>query len=110
MTDDPARELSEQRLPGEAFLDGAGRMRRTCAHCGSVIPYATHASRRYCDAKCRRAECAKRRHADPAKLRADRQASREANRRAYRTLEGRERILAANRRYRERKKEKAGRA
>lgn len=110
MSDGPAREFPEHRLPGEAFLDGAGRLRRTCAHCGILIPYATYATRRYCGAKCRRAASAKRRHADPAKLRADRRASREANRRAYRTPEGRERILAANRRYRERKKKEAERA
>lgn len=97
-------------FPGEAFLDGGGRLRRACAHCGSVVPYATHGSRRYCAARCRNAAATKRRHADPKKLEADRRSSRDANRRAYRTAEGRERILEANRRYRLRKKAGAKRA
>lgn len=97
-------------FPGEAFLDGGGRLRRACAHCGSVIPYATHGSRRYCTARCCNAAATKRRHADPKKLEADRRSSRDANRRAYRTAEGRERILEANRRYRLRKKAGAKRA
>lgn len=92
------------------MLDSAGdRPRRTCAHCGAVIPYGTFGGRKYCGVRCRGAANTKRRHADPEKLKADRRASREANRRAYRTPEGRERILAANRRYRKRRKE-AGRA
>ena len=108
MTDDPANEKFPDRSPGEAFCDPAGRLRRMCAHCGSAIPYGTFGGRRYCTIKCRKAAATKRRHADPEKLAADRMASRQANRRAYRTQEGRERILAANRRYRARRKE-AGR-
>ena len=111
MTDgQSSKEAPPNCLPGEAFLDAAGRLRRACAHCGAAIPYATYASRRYCGARCRNAAAAKRRHADPAKLEADRRASRGANRRAYRTPEGRERILEANRRYRMRKRTGAKRA
>ena len=88
------------------MLDSAGdRPRRTCVHCGAVIPYEAFSGRRYCRVKCRKAAATKRRHADPAKLEADRRASREANRRAYRTPEGRERILASNRRSRKRRVE-----
>ena len=104
MTDGQSSKAPPNCLPGEAFLDAAGRLRRTCAHCGAAIQYATYASRRYCGARCRNAAATKRRHADPEKLEADRRASRDANRRAYRTPEGRERILAANRRYRARKR------
>ena len=111
MTDGQGGKAPPNCLPGEAFLDAAGRLRRTCAHCGNVIPYATYASRRYCCKRCRHAAATKRRHADPKKLEADRRSSREANRRAYRTAEGRERILEANRRYRARKRtEEAKRA
>lgn len=98
------------RLPGEVFVDGGGRTRRMCRHCGAVIPYGTHGGRRYCGPKCRRSAATKRRHADPENLAHDRRMSREANRRAYRTPEGRERILEANRRWRKRKKEEARRA
>ena len=107
MTGNTWREEFPDRLPGEVFVDGGGRTRRMCRHCGAVIPYGTHGGRRYCESKCRSAAARKRRHADPANLAHDRMMSREANRRAYRTAEGRERILAANRRYRRRKKEEA---
>ena len=105
MTDDPTPTEFSDSPPGETFTDAAGRLRRTCAHCGLVIPYGTSGGRRYCGVRCRGAANTKRRHADPAKLEADRRASREANRRAYRTPEGRERILASNRRSRLRRKE-----
>ena len=110
MTGITRREEFPDRLPGEVFPDAAGRTRRMCRHCGAVIPYGTHGGRQYCGAKCRSAAARKRRHTDPANLAHDRMMSREANRRAYRTPEGRERILAANRRYRRRKKEEAERA
>ena len=110
MTGLPAGEEFRDRRPGEVFLDAADRTRRMCRHCGAAIPYGTHGGRRYCAPKCQKAAATQRRHTDPANLAHDRMMSREANRRAYRTPEGRERILAANRRYRRRKKEEAERA
>ena len=41
--------------PGEEFFDAAGRLRRTCAHCGAVIPYGTFGVRRYCGKRCKKA-------------------------------------------------------
>ena len=91
------------KLPGDVFIDGGGRLRRTCRHCGDVIPYGVFGGRRYCTTRCSNAAARKRRHADPAKLEADRRAAREANRRAYGTPEGRARIQASQRRWREKK-------
>ena len=92
------------RAPGEAFVDAAGRLRRSCRRCGNAIAYASHGTRRYCTAKCARADAKARRQADPAKLAADRRASRDANRRARLTADGRERMNASQRRYLERKR------
>ena len=91
------------KLPGDVFLDGSGRLRRTCRYCGSVIPYGTFGGRRYCTTRCRNTAARKRRQADPAKLEADRRMAREANRRAYGTPEGRARIQASQRRWRQKK-------
>ena len=45
--------------PGEEFFDAAGRLRRTCAHCGAAVPYGFGVSR-YCGKECKRAAPAKR--------------------------------------------------
>ena len=39
--------------PGGEFFDAAGRLRRTCVHCGKVIPRRFGVSR-YCDKRCKR--------------------------------------------------------
>ena len=105
MTGSPEYGDFMDRLPGEVFVDGSGRLRRMCGHCGAAIAYGTFGGRLYCGKKCKKAAATKRRHADPEKRRHDRMMSREANRRAYRTPEGRKRILANNRRHRMRKRE-----
>lgn len=39
--------------PGAEFFDASGRLRRTCARCGSVVPYG-FGDRRHCSKKCKR--------------------------------------------------------
>ena len=96
-------EVHLDKLPGDVFLDGSGRLRRTCRHCGDVIAYGLFGGRRYCTTRCRNSAARKRRQADPAKLEADRRMAREANRRAYHTPDGRARIKASQRRWRKKK-------
>ena len=56
--------------PGGEFFDARGRLRRTCAHCGSVVPYG-FGDRRHCNKKCKRVSPTMRKRLERPKMAGD---------------------------------------